>query len=86
MILAELRERIDQIDRDIVRLLNERALAALEVGVAKQNSGNAIRDRNREASVIKSILEENSGPLPNRDLERIFTEIMSSCRSLQESS
>lgn len=86
MILSELRERIDQIDRDIVRLLNERARAALEVGVAKQNSGNAIRDRNREAYVIKSILEENSGPLPNRDLERIFREIMSTCRSLQESS
>ena len=83
MILAELRERIDQIDRDIVRLLNERALAALEVGVAKQNSGNSIRDRNREAYVIKSILKENSGPLPNYDLEKIFTQIMSACRNLQ---
>jgi chorismate mutase/prephenate dehydratase len=80
--LKQLRARIDALDRRLVKLLSERARLAQRIGGIKQ--GAAYRPE-REAQVLRGIVAGNRGPLPDAALARIFTEVMSSCRALEDS-
>ena len=84
--LLELRNRIDNIDSDIARLISERANCALEVAeVKKANGENALYYRpEREAQVLRRAMERNPGPLTNEEMARLFREIMSACLALEE--
>ena len=86
--LDALRTRIDAIDRDIARLLNERAAGATEVARIKaaENSDAAtvFYRPEREAQILERVVAENAGPLPDRDLWRLFREIISCCLSLEQ--
>ncbi len=79
--LKELRDLIDGVDARLVELLNERARLAQRVGHLKQN-GTAYRP-DREAQVLRRVRELNQGPLPPEAISRLYTEIMSACRSLE---
>ncbi|MBA4143837.1 MAG: prephenate dehydratase [Nitrosospira sp.] len=79
--LKQLRDKIDAIDTDLLRLISERADLAREIGQIK--NGIAYRPE-REAQVLARLCEANRGPLANRHIVRLFTEIMSLCRSLEE--
>ncbi len=88
--LAPLRGRIDAIDQELVRLMNERAEVAVEVGRAKREtaggSGSAASFYvpSRERAVFERLRNLNAGPLPDRTLEAIWREIMSGSIGLQK--
>jgi chorismate mutase/prephenate dehydratase len=83
--LDALRLRIDELDRAIVRLLNERAALALEAGRAKADAGrDGIRDHEREREVLLRIAMANEGPLPQADLLEIYRAIIDALSALEE--
>jgi chorismate mutase / prephenate dehydratase len=83
--LERLRERIDRIDAELLRLLNERASCAEEVAAVKRNAGDSRFYRpEREAVILRQVRERNPGPLPDDALVRLFREIMSECLALEE--
>ena len=84
--LAEIRKRINDIDERLQSLINERATIAKEVGVAKGNLGSAVDyyRPEREAEVLRAVLERNEGPMRNEEMLRLFREIMSACLAQQE--
>ncbi len=84
--LAAVREQIDGIDREIQTLIAERALWARQVGKAKGKLAAAIEyyRPEREAQVLRRVVDRNDGPLADDVLVRLFREIMSACLAQQE--
>ncbi|MXY54077.1 MAG: prephenate dehydratase [Gammaproteobacteria bacterium] len=86
--LRGIRDRIDEIDDEIARLLNERANCAIEtaeIKVAESGGGKTVYYRpEREAQVFARLRAANAGPLSNRDVERLFRTIISCCRALEQ--
>jgi chorismate mutase/prephenate dehydratase len=85
--LADNRRRIDAIDGELHALINERARIAQVVGVAKRIGGTATAEfyrPEREAEVLRNVIERNKGPLSNEEMVRLFREIMSACLAQQE--
>src|SRR6266849_59886 len=80
--IAQHRAAIDALDEKIAALLNERAARAAAIGKLKANGG-AYRPE-REAEVLRRIALANRGPLANDALVRLFTEIISACRALEQ--
>jgi chorismate mutase/prephenate dehydratase len=76
------REAIDALDRDLLRLLNERAAHAQNIGSLKGDSA-AYRPE-REAQVLRAIQAENRGPLPDGAVTSVFRQIMSACLALEQ--
>ncbi len=81
--LAELRKKIDELDQDIVRTLNERAKVVVSVGQVKQGSNTPIYAPDREQAVLNRINGLNKGPLPARTLQAIYRELMSGSFALE---
>jgi chorismate mutase/prephenate dehydratase len=82
--LRRLRRRIDALDRRIVRLLNDRAALAREVGRAKAGEGRrAVRDAEREREVLLRVTMANDGPTPQADLLAIYRRLFSVARRLE---
>lgn len=79
--LKKIRAGIDALDDRIVDMLNERAALAQAIGHAK--SGAKYRPE-REAQVLRRVASRNRGPLPAPALARLYTEIMSACRALED--
>jgi len=84
--LAEIRERINGIDEQIQALINDRAKIAQQVGVAKGDLAAAVDyyRPEREAEVLRSVLDRNKGPMRDEEMLRLFREIMSACLAQQE--
>ena len=84
--LEQLRQRIDGLDQQIQRLVNERAACAQQVAAAKREAGgDAVFYRpEREAEVLRLVRKRNQGPLPDDEVVRLFREIMSACLALQQ--
>lgn len=81
--LQRLRSRIDALDQEILARLNERAATAHAIGKLKTD-GTVYRPE-REAQVLRGLVERNPGPLPGKSVTRLFTEIISACRALEDS-
>lgn len=79
--LKALRERIDALDAELLKLLSERADLARQIGRVKDGS---VYRPEREAQVLRRLRELNGGPLSNETLERLFVEIISMCRALEQ--
>ena len=84
MDLDDLRTRIDEIDREIVRLLRQRAEVATKIGEAKRSRGLPVFDPAREEKVLQKVTAGEIDPLDKSALRAIFTEIMSACRAIEE--
>jgi len=85
--LQQIRERIDALDETIQRLVNERAGLAQEVARVKLAAGetNPLFYRpEREAQVLRRVMERNAGPLGDEAMGRLFREIMSACLALEQ--
>jgi chorismate mutase/prephenate dehydratase len=84
--LTGVRNEIDGIDAELLRLLNQRARCAQKVGEIKASHGEAghIYRPEREAQVLRRLQETNPGPLPNENITFFFREVMSACLSLEE--
>ncbi|MFO0454915.1 MAG: chorismate mutase, partial [Planctomycetota bacterium] len=81
--LRRLREQINQVDSDLIRLINERAKLAMEVGKLKRAAGLPIYTPHREAEVLRRIAGLNTGPISHKSLEAIYREIMSGSFALE---
>ncbi|MDN5842977.1 MAG: prephenate dehydratase [Alcaligenaceae bacterium] len=83
--LAPLRERIDELDEQILGLLNERARAALGVGQAKLDfdAEGPILKPEREALVVRRLQDLNGGPFPAEAVEAVWEQVISACRGLE---
>jgi chorismate mutase/prephenate dehydratase len=81
--LESLRGRIDAIDRELLVLLNRRAIVASSIGELKRAEGSPAFRPEREAAVIDALKASNEGPLPTASVAPIWREIMSACRSLE---
>jgi chorismate mutase/prephenate dehydratase len=79
--LEQLREQIDRLDDELLILANRRAALAQQVGHQKDN-GVVLRPE-REAQVMQRLQKQNSGPLSNAAVARLFTEIISQCRAME---
>lgn len=86
--LATVRGRIDAIDRELARLLNERAGCARQVAeiksLAEGDEQPLFYRPEREAKILKRVQDENTGPLSNGDIARLFREIISCCLALEQ--
>ena len=84
--LPEIRKHINEIDERIQALINERATFAQKVGAAKGDVESAVDyyRPEREAEILRSVLERNEGPLRDEEMLRLFREIMSACLAQQE--
>ncbi len=82
--LDELRDRIDALDTQLVRLINERAQAASEIGAIKASSGTAVYAPDREHAILERITEMSEGPISNRSILAIYRELMSASFALEQ--
>lgn len=80
--LSSIRQKIDALDTRLVELLSARARLAQQAWHAKGNA--SVYKPEREAQVLRRVRELNKGPLSAAALTRLFTEIMSACRALEE--
>lgn len=85
MEISDWRKQIDEIDPQLVKLLNQRATAAVAIGRIKRNTDMPIREHDREREVLRNISRANHGPLTNTDLHQIFERIMDIMRNIQKS-
>jgi chorismate mutase / prephenate dehydratase len=82
--LARLRTEIDELDRRIVTLINERNELVRAVGHEKLAIGRrSVRDREREREVLLRVSIANTGPTPQADLLSIFRRLIASARALE---
>jgi chorismate mutase len=84
MDIADWRKQIDELDRRLVELLSERARAAVEIGRLKKDTNLPIYEPERERIVFQKVQVLNRGPLPGRDLVRIYERIMDVMRNIQK--
>lgn len=82
--LAECRVLIDEVDRKLLALLNERTRIVEEIGLVKQNLTLPIYEPKREEQVFQNITAHNEGPLPNDAVKRVFERIIDEMRSVQK--
>lgn len=78
------RARIDQLSLEILKLVSERAQHAIEIGRLKHSNGGPVYQPAREREVIESVIAANPGPLTADHVRRIFVEIISACRALED--
>jgi chorismate mutase len=81
--IRELRERVDEVDRDLVRALNERARIVQEITSIKAEAGKAIFDPRREEEILRKVAEENEGPIYDTSMREIFELILHRIRDLE---
>jgi chorismate mutase len=84
MRIEDCREEIDRIDGELLRLLNRRALLALEIGEMKRRAGLPLKDEGREREVLSRSSVANAGPLGAGSVARIFRRIIRESRRVEE--
>ena len=83
MSVDDWRSRIDELDGELLRLLNERARIALKVGESKKEAGASLCDHTREREVIERMCEANEGPLDDRAIVELYRAIIHESRRIQ---
>jgi chorismate mutase-like protein len=78
------RIKIDTINEQLVKLINERTTCALEIGKLKKKEKLPVHDPQRENNVYNHITRLNQGPLSNEALQRIFSFIIEENRKIQD--
>lgn len=77
----QLRVQIDALDDEMLKLVNQRAALAQQIGHLKGDD--AVLRPEREAQVLLRLQQNNHGPLSNDAVAQLFTEVMSQCRALE---
>jgi len=84
MDIEDWRKKIDELDRQLVTLISERAKAAIAIGKLKRDTSLPIYEPDRERIVFENVQGANCGPLPGRDLVRIYERIIDVMRNIQK--
>ncbi len=82
--IDDIRERIDAIDDELLRLFNERAKLALEIGRVKKSQGLPIHIPSREEQIITRVQQDNPGPLSPSSIARLYQQLIHESRTLEE--
>jgi chorismate mutase len=83
MNLSDWRRQIDEIDRKLVELLNQRSRCALEIGKLKQAENLPLYQPEREREVLENAERANPGPLTDAAIRRLFERIIDEARSAE---
>lgn len=83
MSVEDWRRKIDEIDRKLVELLNERSHCVVEIGRLKKIDGAALYQPDRERQVLDAVEKANRGPLSAEAIRRLFERILDEARSVE---
>jgi chorismate mutase / prephenate dehydratase len=83
MSIEDWRKRIDQIDEKLLELLNERSRCAIEIGKIKRAQNVRVYDPEREREIVRRMKQQNSGPLDEEGLQRLFERVIDECRRIE---
>jgi len=84
MSIEDWRTQIDDIDRKLVKLMNERTACVIEIARIKKQEKLKVVDLDRERNVYQNVENENQGPLDAGSLTRIFGRIIEECRRIEK--
>jgi chorismate mutase len=84
MDIGDWRKKIDELDRQIVALISERARAAQAIGLLKKTHALPIYEPNREKVIFQNVRSANHGPLPDIELTHIYERIIDVMRAMQK--
>ena len=82
--MEKLRDRIDELDKKLLSVLNERAKCVIKIGQIKQIEKTDVEVPHREAELLKRLISMNKGPMTNDMVLRIFQEVIDTLKSLQK--
>lgn len=77
------RQEIDRLDRELLRIFNERAYLALQIGKIKKERGLPVYDPERERRIFEAMTADNPGPLENEAIVRLFERVIDESRRLE---
>lgn len=83
MNLNQCREKIDELDVQILALLNRRAEISRKIGSLKMQAGLPITDAGREAEVLQRVSRDNPGDMTDKAAARIYRQILAESREIQ---
>lgn len=83
MDIADWRNKIDELDEQIVHLISQRAAAAKAIGELKAASGLPVYEPTREQAVFAHVLATNPGPLADAEMLHVYERIIDVMRTLQ---
>ena len=81
--IEELRGRVDEVDRELIHILTERARIVQEIVTIKAEAGKALFDPKREEEILRKVAEENEGPIYDTSMREIFELILHRIRDLE---
>ncbi len=81
--IEELRSRVDEVDRELIRILNERARIVQEMVTIKGEAGKPLFDPRREEEILRRVAEQNEGPIYDSSMREIFELILHRIRDLE---
>jgi len=84
MSIEDWRIQIDDIDRRLVKLMNDRTRCVIEIARIKKQEKMKVVDLERERNVFHNVEKENQGPLDAGSLTRIFGRIIEECRRIEK--
>jgi chorismate mutase len=81
--IEDLRGRVDEVDRELIRILNERARIVQEIVAIKAEAGKPLFDPRREEEILQKVAEQNEGPIYDTSIREIFELILHRIRDLE---
>ncbi len=85
MDIDNVRKKINQLDDELLRIFNQRAALALEIGELKKQQNLPVYDPSREKLIFERMQQLNPGPLDNAAVVRLFERVIDESRSLEHS-
>ena len=83
MTINDYRNEINQLDRELLRIFNQRAALALKIGEIKKDLGLPVYDPEREKRIFEAMSTSNPGPLENDAIIRLFERVIDESRRLE---
>jgi chorismate mutase len=81
--IDHIRKEIDRLDNELLRIFNERAALALQIGEIKKQKGLAVYDPDREKRIFDRMQAANPGPLEDNAIVRLFERVIDESRRLE---
>jgi chorismate mutase len=81
--IDDFRKEINQLDKELLRIFNERAALALKIGEIKKELGIPVYDPERERNIFETMSKANPGPLENDAIIRLFERVIDESRRLE---